>query len=482
MAANESLSWEAFFREYGDALTNGTGAVFAGAGLSRAAGYVDWAGLLKDFADDLGLDLNVETDLVSVAQYHVNAEGGTRTRLEQKIVGEFGSIRDLTPSHATLAQLPIDLYWTTNYDNLLERALREAGQQVQVKSAAGSLTTTTPGADATVHKLHGDLNDPGNIVITRDDYEEYVDKRLDYRNQLQSDLTARTFLFIGFSFTDPHLSFILSELRRMHRRSPRTHYVLMRREHSSSYGGNTTAFEYAANRQAIRIVDLKRYGIQAVLVDEYAEISQLLETLRMRYLRRQVFVSGAAHDFHPLGQHWIDEFAATLGRRLITAGYNVVTGFGLGVGSQLMFGSLQELYTRSDPRIDKRLLLRPFPQIPDGDDRKALYTQYREDMLATVGFAIFVAGNRDAAGVPECSPGVLEEFEIAKTHGVYVLPIGASGWAAEHIWNEVDADLDRFFPTVRPPVEQWETLGKPETTPPEAVEALVAIMEVLRPS
>ncbi len=481
MPGDGSLSPESFFREYGTALTNGTAAVFAGAGLSRAAGYVDWAELLKDFAEELGLDLKIETDLVSVAQYHVNAESGTRSRLEQRIVDKFGGLNDLTPNHRTLAQLPIDLYWTTNYDDLLERALRDAGKTPQVKSAAASLTITQPGTDATVHKLHGDLSDPGNIVITRDDYEEYIEKHQGYRERLQSDLIARTFLFVGFSFTDPHLSFILSELRRMHRASPRTHYVIMRRESLAEHD-DEPRYEYAKNRQGIRVADLKRYGIQTILVDGYDEIPELLRSLRSRYLRRHVFVSGAAHDYAPLGQDWINRFGAQLGSRLIAEEYNIVSGFGSGVGSPLVFGALEQLYGSSDRRIDKRLLLRPFPQSGPGVDTATLYTKYREDMMAIVGFAIFVSGNRKAGGGTELSSGVIEEFEIGRAAGAYPLPVGASGWAAEEIWNTVNSDVDAFFPSVKPPDAPWATLNDPSAEPAKVVDALIEIMGVLRPS
>lgn len=38
-------------------LDEGNLAVFAGAGLSRSAGFVDWKSLLKPIADDLDLDV-----------------------------------------------------------------------------------------------------------------------------------------------------------------------------------------------------------------------------------------------------------------------------------------------------------------------------------------------------------------------------------------------------------------------------------------
>lgn len=49
-------------------------AIFAGAGLSKPAGYVDWKNLLKEVAEELELDIDKESDLVALAQYHVNSK------------------------------------------------------------------------------------------------------------------------------------------------------------------------------------------------------------------------------------------------------------------------------------------------------------------------------------------------------------------------------------------------------------------------
>lgn len=97
---------QAFIQRYVDELVNGTAAVFLGAGMSVEAGYVNWKGLLKDVADELEFDIDRETNLVALAQYHVN-ERNSRSVLNQKILDEFTEHQTLTPSHHTLARLPI---------------------------------------------------------------------------------------------------------------------------------------------------------------------------------------------------------------------------------------------------------------------------------------------------------------------------------------------------------------------------------------
>ena len=47
-----------FIDAYVEALKDHNAAVFAGAGLSIPAGMVNWKDLLKDIAEDIGLDVN----------------------------------------------------------------------------------------------------------------------------------------------------------------------------------------------------------------------------------------------------------------------------------------------------------------------------------------------------------------------------------------------------------------------------------------
>ena len=92
--------------------------IFAGgAGLSHESGYVDWKVLLREIANDLKLDINRETDLIAIAQYHLN-EKRSRGRINQTIVDELAGSAKATRNHGILARLPIPTAWTTNYDQV----------------------------------------------------------------------------------------------------------------------------------------------------------------------------------------------------------------------------------------------------------------------------------------------------------------------------------------------------------------------------
>ena len=104
-----------FISEYVAAISNGTAAIFAGAGLSIPSGELSWAALLRNDAKNIGIEIDREDDYISVAQYIFN-ESGTRntiTKLIKNHVDKKGSINE---NHQVLASLPITKYWTTNYD------------------------------------------------------------------------------------------------------------------------------------------------------------------------------------------------------------------------------------------------------------------------------------------------------------------------------------------------------------------------------
>jgi hypothetical protein len=118
---------DAFVDIYVQALRDQNAAIFAGAGLSIPAGLVNWKELLKDIARDIGLDVNKEDDLITLAQFHVNERGG-RHRINQALINEFSGRAKSSDNHKLLAALPIRTYWTTNYDVLIEESLRGVGK------------------------------------------------------------------------------------------------------------------------------------------------------------------------------------------------------------------------------------------------------------------------------------------------------------------------------------------------------------------
>jgi len=475
------ISTDQFIREYSRALDDGNAALFAGAGLSAGADLADWRGLLKEIAEGLGLDVHEESDLLALAQYEHN-NAGTRHRLNTAIIDEFKQRGSLTANHKWIAQLPIEVVWTTNYDNLLEQAFANVDKRVDVKFAPKQLTVRLRNADVTVYKMHGDVSDPDNAVLTKEDYDLYDVRRTAFTELLRTDLTRYCFLFLGFGFTDPNIEYILSRLRRMLDGAQRIHYCITRRPPNPADPSKTEKHARDLARFRHRIADLKRFGIQTVVVDDYAEIEPLLRTLVHRASTRNVMVSGSAHDLSPLGKDRLESLARRIGRELVLRGYNLVSGYGLGIGGACILGANEAAYFHKNVKAGQRLQLRLFPQeVPPDVSRSALYTRIRKEMVEQSGAAIFLAGNKldDASGKVVPADGVMQEFEMARVESKVLIPVPCTGHAAQEIWNRMEPALATHFPQADVRAE-FRVLADASSTEDQLIEAIFGILKKVR--
>lgn len=431
--------------KYTKAIQKGNAAIFAGAGLSRSSGFVDWKTLLSPLASEIGLDINKESDLISLAQYYKN-ERRTRGSINQEIVDKFTKETELNENITILTELPIDTYWTTNYDHLLEEGLRKANRLVDVKTDSKQLSITKKDRDAVLYKMHGDADNPADAILTKDDYETYENKRPLFRTALQGDLISKTFLFIGFSFEDPNLDYILSSIHVLLGENKRDHYCFFKSIEKKPDESDED-FTYRKVKQKLRTEDLQRYGIQAVFVDKYEEITDILNKIAMAIKLNNVFISGSAEEYTlPWSETTAEHFVYSLANNLVKKDYTIICGFGHNIGSSVVNGALDEIYSSKYKHINEYLCLRPFPYgITDTTERKEKFTQYRRDMLSQAGIVIFMFGNKK--GIDEKiidATGCKEEFEIAKEYKKYIIPIGSTGYAADTIWQEIKKNITEY--------------------------------------
>ena len=417
-------------------MAEGNLAIFAGAGFSRDAGFVDWKTLLRPIAEDLDLDVEKEWDLVTLAQYHTNINHANRAKLNQLLVTEFSTTVKPTENHAILARLPISTFWTTNYDNLLESALEQNEKVADVKFTVKHLATTKPKRDAVVYKMHGDANHAAEAVLIRDDYERYHLLMQPFITALSGDLISKTFLFLGFSFTDPNLEYILSRVRVQYGKDQRQHCCILRRA-SQDDGEDKADFEYRQRKEQLFAGELLRVGIKVTYVNEYSEISLILKAIEQTHKKRTVFISGAAHNYAPWSQTEAERFVYELSKEISKAQFRIISGFGLGIGSAVISGVVEQTLM-SGRRIDSdQLILRPFPQSQSGQRTlPELWKEYRQSMLAHAGVAIFLFGNKLSNSNVVLSNGMREEFNIAIANNVFVIPIGITGYISRDLWQE----------------------------------------------
>lgn len=471
---------ELFIVDYLSELVEGNAAAFVGAGLSVPAGFVDWRELVRPLMNEIDLDADLENDFVAAAQFHVNANGANRHRLHQAIIEALSIDAAESDNHRILARLPLKTWWTTNYDKLIETSLRDAGKAVDVKDAVAQLATTRPGRDATLYKMHGDADRPNEAVVTKDDFERYERDRGAFTSALAGDLVSKTFLFLGFSFTDPNLEHVLARVRLTFNANQRRHYAIFRKYARKS---NDTDAEFAhfSVRQQLFVEDLKRFNIKSILIDDFSEITSILSELLRRYRRRTVFISGSVGDYSPWSADAVSSFAQALGQALISSGTSVATGMGVGIGDSIFTGALREVL-RSGGRIDDSLILRPFPQNSDStEERDRMWEEYRHEILSHAGVAIFLFGNKVEDGKVALAQGVRREFEIAVEQGLVVLPIGATGSQSAELAALVLGRPDRFAPELsQEELRLLQDLSKPRDNLNTLIEPVLGLIKKLQ--
>lgn len=465
---------ELFIKKFSETIQEGNAAVFAGAGTSVDAGFVNWKKLVEPFATELYLDIEKETDLIGLTQYYINKKRG-RGSVNQEIIKKFSSPDAETEVMNLLTRLPITTYWTTNYDKVIEKGLENNNRRGDIKRKTDDLARSVPDSDAIVYKMHGDVGSPNDAVISKDDYERYNDKNSLFVTALRGDLVSKTFLFVGFSFEDPNLESILGKVNILLGDNKREHYCIQKQVQKKEFD-TSEEYTYAKIKQDLKIEDLLRYGIDTVLVDDYSELPQLISEIEKEYLKNTIFISGSISEYN---ENWskekVNQFCFNLASSLVSRNYKIISGFGLGVGSSVINGALDEIYKTKYRHVSEHLGLFPFPQHDDGEKSIAeRWTDNRNQMISEAGVCIFIFGNKKVNGKVVSASGMMEEFRIAKERGKIIIPIGSTGAAAKEIFDEMKESGDYTYLN-----DYWNVLENEENAE-NVFDTIVKIIEGVR--
>lgn len=436
--------------------------VFAGAGLSVASGYVDWKKLLEPICKQMRLDIN--KDLTEIAQYYKNQYG--RQGLNDVVFNEFTKVPKNNENVAWLAKLPIKEYWTTNYDDIIEREIEKRGKVVETIINQETFKYHDPKREVVVYKMHGDKKYPDDVVLTKEDYQKYDEKRQLFTKLLSVELVRRTFLFIGFSFNDPNLERILSIAKNsLNSKSLPKHYCFMRKVQIIDYLNSENVITDDAlekyiqdkNYQELRIEDMTRYGIYTILVDDFNQITLMLQFLYNKYITNNIFISGGINpvnlsdygDFNKVRQdeesrlNSAEKFLTLLGKKMIDNNFRIYTGFGAGVGNYILSGVLASKKNNPFTADVTNSEIHISSLIGIDDERK---NKIRKRLIEQCSSTIILFGYGEEIE----KSGTFLEYKIAQELGNYIVPVKATGFAAQYIFedlkkeNKLDAKL-RFL-------------------------------------
>jgi len=187
--------------------------LFLGAGVGAGAGLPGWNDLLAELARTAGM---TDQECSALGKLDVLDRAGiiaSRLQAQQKSIGALISDRftktHFSLAHSLLASLPVKEVVTTNYDQLFEMASIAAGHPADVLPYASAARNSR-----WLLKLHGSIDHPGDIVLSREDYLRYADRRAALAGIVQALLITRHMLFVGFSLSDENFHRIADDVRK----------------------------------------------------------------------------------------------------------------------------------------------------------------------------------------------------------------------------------------------------------------------------
>jgi hypothetical protein len=228
--------------ELAELIARGQLILLVGAGLSKWAGLPTWKELVCELARDLVPDLRRAVPdagvrfeaprldaVLSVDRFLEIAEVHRRVCGPARLVGRLREMFDTSrvdasalPPHRVLVRLAdfVPALYTTNFDDLLERAFAAAGRPFQAVAEPGDLQRWQYDriggrwvARYPIYKLHGSLDRPGTLVLAETDFHRRIDlaaNAIDLR--FCSDVVGRALLLVGYGFSDPNLRWIWTKL------------------------------------------------------------------------------------------------------------------------------------------------------------------------------------------------------------------------------------------------------------------------------
>lgn len=223
-----------------DQVSNGDCTPFLGAGACHGT-LPTGTQLSATWAADHMYPLGDRDDLPRVMQYvaiRTRDAVSVKQRLARKLSGVGPpDFADPVEPHGLLARLPLPVYLTTNYDDFMVRALRNVGKTpssaicrwYRDAATADEVFSTGPGFNPRpeapiVYHLHGSFQEPHSLVLTEEDYLEFLinmalDKANNERKLIPASifraLTTRPLLFIGYSLQDWTFRVLFHGLLRM---------------------------------------------------------------------------------------------------------------------------------------------------------------------------------------------------------------------------------------------------------------------------
>lgn len=238
--------------------------VFIGAGMSKRflLNFPDWTTLLKEFWESLGLEnfygeMNSIRDHISEEkpnytekelEHYTNIRMGTllETNYNRAFNSELIKIKDFSVEEAFNSKISpfkkaiserfrtyslrdgveeeykffkkmlskTQIILTTNYDSFIEDSYNSTSEYKIAKFIGQKGFFQETYGYAELYKLHGCSDSPGDIIITKNDYEKFEQNSVLISAKIISLMLNSPIIFLGYSLTDINVRKIIKEFTR----------------------------------------------------------------------------------------------------------------------------------------------------------------------------------------------------------------------------------------------------------------------------
>lgn len=204
------------------AINSGRCFAFVGSGPSCEIGipsYQKLAQLVLDALQDK-IDIEAGQKLISRRQYTEFFSLAEKTiglhELLKLIKGKISGQWPKGKIYRYITRWPFQSYLTTNFDNELQRHLREQEEDFIIRrNSLEDMRVLHSDVHNVVFKIHGDFDVPDDIVLTYEQYNDFStgEERKYWRDNILSFLKMSDVVLIGYSASDPDFKDQLERLK-----------------------------------------------------------------------------------------------------------------------------------------------------------------------------------------------------------------------------------------------------------------------------
>jgi hypothetical protein len=182
-------------------------ALFIGAGISKTSDapsnkLPNWSELIEKLKREL--NETKEQDFLKIAQLYYLTFG--EYKYHNTVKKHFPDTIEPSIIHEMIFDLNPEIIITTNWDTILENAIKKQGYLYDVISSDAELVKST--LPRKLIKMHGDFSHQ-NFVFKEEDYISYSDHFPLIENYIKGILTTHTVVFLGYSYNDMDIKHII---------------------------------------------------------------------------------------------------------------------------------------------------------------------------------------------------------------------------------------------------------------------------------